>query len=132
MSSGVNRVILVGFLGQDPEVRFVGESGNAVCNFSLATNESWKDKQGVKQEKVEWHRIQVWGKLAENCGKYLAKGKQCYIEGKIQTRKWTDNEGQDRWTTDIVAQEVVFLGKGSGGGDRPPEPPPPTEDDMPI
>lgn len=130
--SGVNRVILVGFLGKDPELKFIGDNSKAVCNFSMATNETWKDKAGVKQEKVEWHKIVVWDKLAENCSKYLSKGKQCYVEGKIQSRKWTDDNGVDRWSTDIVAREVVFLGKSEGGSSRQPEPPPHTEDDLPV
>lgn len=130
--SGVNKVILLGFLGKDPEVKFL-DGGRAVCNFSMATNESWKDKDGNKQERVEWHRIQVWGKLGEACGEYLKKGRQCYVEGRIQTRKWTDNSDVERWVTDIVAHTVVFLsGKAEGSSDRPPEPPPMSDDDLPF
>ncbi len=130
--SGVNRVILVGNLGKDPDLRFFAD-GKPVCNFSLAVNETWKDKDGQKQEKVEWLRIVVWGKLAENCAEYLAKGRQCYVEGKIQTRKWTDDNGVDRWNTDVIASNVVFLGgKSDGGGGRQPEPPPQTDEDLPV
>ena len=100
MARGVNRVTLLGTMGKDPEVRYT-ESGTAVANFSLATNESWKDKNGEMQEKTEWHQIVIWGKLAEICGQYCHKGKQLYLEGKIQTRKWQDKDGNDRWTTEI-------------------------------
>lgn len=125
---GVNKVILVGNLGADPEVRFTA-SGQAVCNFSLATNESWVDKDGRKQERAEWHRIVVWGKLAEACGEHLKKGRQAYVEGKLQTRKWTDDAGVEKWTTEVVAYVVQFLG-GRGGG-RPEEPPPYGDEDAP-
>jgi len=114
MASGVNKVILIGRLGTDPEVRYTN-NGGAVANFSMATNESWTDKGGQKQEKTEWHRIVVWGKLAELCGQYLAKGRQAFVEGRLQTRDWTDKEGNKRYTTEIVAQTVQFLG---GPGDR--------------
>jgi single-strand DNA-binding protein len=109
MASGVNKVILIGRLGQDPEVRYTS-SGGAVANFSLATSESWNDKQGQKQERTEWHRVVVWGKIAELCGQYLSKGRQAYIEGRLQTRDWLDKEGHKRYTTEIVAQTVQFLG----------------------
>jgi len=128
--SGVNKVILVGRLGKDPEMRYL-DNGDAVCNFSLATGEKWTDKQtGEKKESTEWHRITVWRKQAEACGQYLAKGKQAYVEGKLKTRKWQDRDGNDRWTTEVQANSVVFLGsKGDGsGGDRPP---PETEEDAP-
>jgi len=108
-SVGVNRVFLIGRLGTDPEVRYTS-NGGAVANFNLATNESWTDKSGQKQERTEWHRVVVWGKLAEVCGQYLSKGRQAFIEGKLQTRDWTDKEGQKRYTTEIVAQTVQFLG----------------------
>src|ERR1051326_8193501 len=110
----VNKVILVGRLGQNPEVRYT-PSGAAVANFSVATNESWTDKSGQKQERTEWHRVVVWGKLAELCGKYLSKGRQCYIEGRLQTRQWEDQQGQKRYTTEIVANTVQFLGGGAEG-----------------
>ena len=117
---GVNKVILVGNLGSDPEVRFT-PSGQAVANFRIATNESWTDKQGQKQDRTEWHRIVVWGKLGELCGEYLAKGRQCYVEGRLQTREWTDKENKKNYTTEIVANSVVFLGGRDGasaGGAR--------------
>ena len=109
MASGVNKVILNGRLGQDPEVRYTG-NGGAVANFSLASSESWLDKSGQKQERTEWHRIVAWGKLGEICGQYLAKGRQAFIEGRLQTRDWTDKDGNKRYTTEIVAQNVQFLG----------------------
>ena len=115
MAGGVNKVILIGNLGKDPEVRFT-PSGAAVSNFNIATNESWTDKSGQKQERTEWHRIVVWGKLAELCGEYLKKGRQCYVEGRLQTREWTDKEGKKNYTTEVVAQTVQFLGGGAGGG----------------
>ncbi|MDH4468182.1 MAG: single-stranded DNA-binding protein [Bacteriovoracaceae bacterium] len=110
----VNKVILVGRLGQDPELKNT-PGGAAVCQFSLATSENWMDKQGQKQEKTEWHRIVVWGKLAETCNQYLAKGRQAYVEGKLQTRSWDDKEGQKKYTTEIVANTVQFLGSKDGG-----------------
>src|SRR3954466_3474678 len=117
--SGVNKVILIGNLGKDPEVRFT-PSGQAVANFTIATNDSWTDKQGQKQERTEWHRIVVWGKLAELCGEYLSKGRQCFVEGRLQTREWTDKEGKKNYTTEVVATQVTFLGgrdgAGAGGG----------------
>jgi single-strand DNA-binding protein len=115
MAGGVNKVILIGNLGKDPEVRFT-PSGAAVANFNIATNESWTDKSGQKQERTEWHRIVVWGKLAELCGEYLKKGRQCYVEGRLQTREWTDKEGKKNYTTEVVAQTVQFLGGGAGAG----------------
>lgn len=111
----VNKVILLGRLGQNPEIRHT-PSGASVANFSLATNESWTDKNGQKQEKTEWHRIVVWGKLAELCGQYLTKGRQAFIEGKLQTRQWQDKDGQTKYTTEILAQTVQFIGAGTGQG----------------
>jgi len=113
MAGGVNKAIVVGNLGSDPEVRFT-PSGQAVANFRIATNESWTDKSGQKQERTEWHRIVVWGKLGELCGEYLAKGRQAYVEGRLQTREWNDKEGKKNYTTEIVAQNVVFLGGRDG------------------
>lgn len=108
--SGVNKVFLIGRLGQDPEIKFT-QSGTAVCNFSLATSETWKDKDsGEKQEKTEWHRIVAWRRLAEICGEYLHKGSQVWIEGKLQTRSWEDQDGNKRWTTEIVASQMQMLG----------------------
>ena len=111
--SGVNKVILVGNLGRDPEVRYT-PGGQAVANFTIATNESWNDKAGQKQERTEWHRIVAWGKQAELCGEYLSKGRQVYVEGRLQTREWTNKEGVKQYTTEVVANQVVFL----SGGDR--------------
>lgn len=105
----VNKVIIVGRLGQDPEVKYT-PSGAAVSNFSVATSEAWTDKEGQKQERTEWHRIVVWGKQAENCGQYLAKGSQVYLEGTLQTRSWDAPEnGGKRYTTEVVARTVQFL-----------------------
>jgi single-strand DNA-binding protein len=117
MAGGVNKAIILGNLGKDPEVRFT-PGGQAVANFTIATNESWKDKNGQQQERTEWHRIVVWGKLAELCGEYLKKGRQAYVEGRIQTREWQDKEGKKNYTTEIVANQVQFLGSrdGAGGG----------------
>jgi single-strand DNA-binding protein len=111
----VNKVILVGRLGQNPEVRYT-PSGAAVANFSVATNESWVDKSGQKQERTEWHRIVVWGKLAELCSQYLTKGRQAYVEGRLQTREWQDKDGVKKYTTEVQAQTVQFLGGGAGAG----------------
>lgn len=117
--SGVNKAILVGNLGADPEVRYTA-SGTAVTSFNIATNERWNDRAtGEKQERTEWHRIVAWGKLGEICGEYLSKGKQVYIEGRIQTRSWDDRDGNKRYTTEIVAREMVMLGGGGGPGGRP-------------
>jgi single-strand DNA-binding protein len=116
MAGGVNKVILIGNLGADPEVRFT-PGGQAVANFRIATSESWTDKNGQKQERTEWHRIVVWGKLAELCGEYLKKGRQCYVEGRLQTREWTDKENRKNYTTEVVANSVVFLGGRDGAGE---------------
>jgi len=116
MARGVNKVILVGNLGKDPETRYM-PSGSAVTNLTLATSESWKDKQtGDQQERTEWHKIAMFGRLAEVAAEYLRKGSQVYIEGKLRTRKWQDKEGKDRWTTEIVADEMQMLGSKGGGG----------------
>ena len=115
MARGVNKVILVGTLGKDPETRYM-PSGSAVTNMRIATNEQWKDKQtGEQQERTEWHSIAMFGRLAEIAAEYLRKGQQVYIEGKLRTRKWQDKEGKDRYTTEIVADEMQMLG-GKGGG----------------
>lgn len=106
--NGVNRVILIGRLGKDPEVRFT-QTGTAVCNMTMATSETWKDKNGEKQEKTEWHKIVVWGKSGEACGQYLTKGARAYVEGKLQTRKY-EKDGVDHYSTEVVAQQVQFLG----------------------
>ena len=107
--AGINKVILVGNLGNDPEMKYT-TGGQAVGRFNIATSESWTDKSGQKQERTEWHKIVVWGKLAEICGKHLSKGRQAYIEGKLQTRQWEDQQGQKRYTTEVVAATVQFLG----------------------
>lgn len=116
MARGVNKAILIGNLGRDPEVRY-SPSGSAVANVTLATSESWKDKNsGEKQEKTEWHRVVFFGRLAEIAGEYLKKGSQVYVEGRLQTRKWQDKEGHDRYTTEIVANEMQMLGSRGGAG----------------
>ena len=142
--SGVNKVIIVGNLGQDPEVKTIG-SGQTVANLSVATSESWNDKQGQKQERTEWHRVIVWGKQAENAGKYLSKGSKVYVEGKLQTRSWDDKtDGKKRYATEIQAQTIQYLSaskNASAGGAAPPGPgdfdnfgPPPFEgsDEIPF
>jgi single-strand DNA-binding protein len=116
MARGVNKVILVGNLGKDPETRYM-PSGSAVTNLTLATSESWKDKQtGEQQDRTEWHKIAMFGRLAEIAAEYLRKGSQIYVEGKLRTRKWQDKEGKDRYTTEIVADEMQMLGSKGGGG----------------
>ncbi|MEE8427756.1 MAG: single-stranded DNA-binding protein [Woeseiaceae bacterium] len=141
MARGINKVIIVGNLGQDPETRYM-PSGSAVTNFTVATNESWKDKQtGEQKDRTEWHRIAMFGRLAEIAAEYLRKGSQVYIEGKLRTRKWQDRDGKDRYTTEIIADEMQMLG-GRGGGSAPMSsgsepanvpagaPPPPPADDF--
>ncbi len=115
--ASVNKVILVGNLGRDPETRYMPD-GAAIANISVATTDTWKDKSGEKQERTEWHRIVFFGKLAEIAGEYLKKGSQVYVEGRLQTRKWQDKEGQDKYTTEIVADRMQMLGSRSGAGDR--------------
>ena len=113
-SKGINKVILVGNLGKDPEVRYT-PNGKAVANLTLATSESWKDQSGQIQEKTEWHRVSMFGKLAEIAGEYLRKGSQVYIEGKLQTRKWQDQQGQDRYTTEVVLDPFTGVMQMLGG-----------------
>ena len=116
MARGINKVILVGNLGADPETRYM-PSGSAVTNLSVATSESWKDKQtGEQKERTEWHKVAMFNRLAEIAAEYLRKGSQVYIEGKLRTRKWQDQNGQDRWTTEIIADEMQMLGGRGGGG----------------
>jgi single-strand DNA-binding protein len=117
MGKGINKVILVGNLGNDPEVRYM-PNGNAVANLSIATSESWKDQQGQLQEKTEWHKVTMYRRLAEIAGEYLKKGSQIYLEGKLQTRKWQDQQGNDRYTTEVIADQLQMLGgrNESGGG----------------
>lgn len=131
----VNKVILVGRLGRDPEVKFF-DDGNCVCNLSIATSEKWKDRDGQMQERTEWHRVVVKGKAAKHCGDYLAKGREVYLEGKNQTRKYT-KDGADRYTTEVIVYQVQFLGSKGDQQERKPEPkkeahdygPPPMEDE---
>ena len=113
--SGINKVILIGNLGQDPEVRYT-TSGQAVASFSIATTESWKDKAGVKQEQTEWHKIVAWAKLAELCGEYLKKGRQVYVEGRLRSRSWEGKDGNKRYTTEVIANTIQFLGSAQGRG----------------
>jgi len=125
--AGINKVILIGNLGGDPEVRYT-PSGDAVANFNIATSEEWKDKDtGEKKVRTEWHRIVAWRRLGEICGEYLSKGKQVYVEGRIQTNAWEDKEGNKRYTTEIVANTVQFLG-GRDVGDSPSPQGPPIPD----
>lgn len=121
MARGVNKVILIGNLGQDPELRYTG-SGTAVCNLRIATNESYKDREGNLVDKTEWHNVVAWDRLAEICNEYLQKGSQVYFEGSLQTRSWEDRDGNTRYTTEVKAREMMFLdgnrdGGGAGGGD---------------
>ena len=141
--SGINKVILIGRLGSDPEVRYT-PSGVAVANFSVATSEEWKDKDsGEKKERTEWHRIVAWRRLGEICGEYLSKGKQVYVEGRIQTRSWDDRDGNKKYTTEIIANDIQFLGSrdvsdgsrpsgGGGGGFQGAPGPGPEDDDIPF
>ncbi|WDN91043.1 single-strand DNA-binding protein (plasmid) [Desulfosarcina sp. BuS5] len=130
----LNKVMLIGNLGQDPETRYT-QDGRAVSNFSLATNMKWKNKEGDQQEQVEWHRIVVFGNLAEICEKYLKKGKQVYIEGRIQTRKWQDDDGNNRYTTEVVANQMKMLGnngKSEPAANEIQSPDIPPDDDIPF
>ena len=113
----VNKVIILGRLGGDPELKYT-PGGMAVCNFTVATSESWADKAGQKQERTEWHRVVVWGKLGELCNQYLAKGRQAFIEGSLQTRSWDDKNGGKRYTTEIVAKTVQFIGGATAGAGK--------------
>ncbi len=113
--AGVNKVILLGHLGRDPEMRYQ-PSGGAIANFSIATSETFKDKEGSKQERTEWHRVVLFGRTAEIAGEYLRKGSMAYVEGRLQTRKWTDKEGQERYTTEIVGDRLQLVGARGGGG----------------
>lgn len=132
MASGVNKVILVGHLGADPDMRYT-PSGAGVCELRLATNETWTDKSGQRQERTEWHRVVVWGKQAELCSKFLSKGRQIYVEGRLRTRSWEDKkDGSKRYTTEIIANDIQFLAggrEGGGGGRGGDNRPPPSEPD---
>lgn len=127
--ASVNKVILIGNLGKDPETRYMS-NGEAVTNITLATTDTWKDKNGEKQEKTEWHRVTFYRKLAEIAGEYLKKGRSVYIEGRLETRKWTDKNGVERYTTDIIASDMKMLGNRSGSGSF--ESPPDQEEDNPV
>lgn len=116
--ASVNKVILVGNLGKDPDLRFMPNS-DAVCNFSIATTENWKNKDGQKQEKTEWHNIVIYRKLAEIAGEYLKKGRPVYVEGRLQTRKWQDKDGNDRYTTEVVADSMQMLGSKDSNDAKP-------------
>ena len=118
--ASVNKVILIGNLGRDPETRYMPDGG-AITNISVATTEQWKDKNGEKQEKTEWHRVAFFGKLAEIAGEYLKKGSQVYVEGRLQTRKWQDKDGQDKYSTEIVANAMQMLGSRQGMGSPSPD-----------
>ena len=111
----LNRVQLIGNMGKDPEMRYT-TSGKPVCNFSVATSHTWKDPDGAQQEKTEWHNIVAWGKLGEICNQYLAKGRQVFLEGRLQTRKWQAQDGGDRYTTEVVIDNMILLGQRDGGG----------------
>jgi len=115
--ASLNKVILIGNLGKDPEVRYTA-AGTAVASFSLATSEKFKNKGGEWEEKTEWHNITLWARLAEVAGEYLAKGKTIYVEGRLQTRKWQDRDGKDRYTTEIVGEKMLMLGGGGGNGNH--------------
>lgn len=139
--AGLNKVILIGNLGRDPEIRYT-KNGQAVANFTLATTENWTNRNGEREERTEWHRIVAWGKLAEICGEYLAKGKQVYVEGRLQTRDWEDREGNKRQTTEINANNMLMLGRRGDGPspdrnrdrieDSPAPEVPPAKDDIPF
>src|SRR5690554_6182205 len=124
--SGVNKVILIGNLGRDPELREA--NGHSVCNLSVATTRTWKNKEGERQEETEWHRVTVWGRSAELCAEHLYKGRQVYVEGRLQTRSYDDKDGNKRYTTEVVAENVQFLGGRAEGGARPSDP---EDDDIP-
>jgi single-strand DNA-binding protein len=129
--AGVNKVILIGNLGADPELRYTS-GGSAVSDLRVATTRRWSDRNGKSQEDTQWHRVVVWGKQAENCKEYLAKGRQVYVEGRLQTRQWEDRDGNKRYTTEVVAETVQFLGgRGGGSGGGFSEPPPPDDRDAP-
>lgn len=129
--AGVNKVILIGNLGADPELRYTS-GGAAVADLRVATTRKYSTKDGGSQEDTQWHRVVVWGKQAEHCKEYLSKGRQVYIEGRLQTRQWEDRDGKKRYTTEVVAEQVQFLGGKGGGGGASGEAPPPGDNDMPA
>ncbi|MHB8916364.1 MAG: single-stranded DNA-binding protein [Thiobacillus sp.] len=120
--ASINKVILIGNIGKDPEIKYM-PSGDAMVNLTLATTDNWKDKNGEKQERTEWHRISIFGKLAEIAGEYLKKGSQAYFEGRLQTRKWTNKEGNDQYTTEVIADKMQMLGGKKSGDDSQREQP---------
>ena len=128
MSNGVNKVILIGNLGQDPEVRYTG-GGTAVANLRIACTDRYKNRDGEWQDRTEWVSLVVFGKTAENCGDYLKKGRQIYADGRLQTRQWEDREGNKRYTTEVVANQVIFLGGQQGSSSAPSNSAPPIYDD---
>ncbi len=128
--AGLNKVILIGNLGRDPELRYTA-NGQPVANFTLATTESWTNKSGEREQRTEWHRIVAWGRLAEICGEHLNKGKQVYVEGRLQTREWEDREGNKRKTTEVTANQVLMLGRRGDGPGGPSSPPDAPEDSPP-
>jgi single-strand DNA-binding protein len=121
--AGVNKVILIGNLGADPELRYTGNN-QAVTELRIATSRRWRDRDGNNQEDTQWHRVVVWGRQAEQCKEYLSKGRQVYVEGRLQTRQWEDRDGNKRYTTEVVAQAIQFLGGRGGGGSNFDAPPP--------
>ena len=130
--ASVNKVILVGNLGADPELRYTS-GGQPVADIRLATSRRWQGKDGSQQEDTQWHRVVVWGKQAEAAKEYLSKGRQAFVEGRLQTRSWEDRDGNKRYTTEVVAQQVLALGnRGGGGGGAYGDPPPPADQDMPT
>ena len=130
--ASINKVILIGNLGADPELRYTS-GGTPVADLRLATSRKFKGRDGGMQEDTQWHRVVVWSKQAENCKEYLSKGSQVYIEGRLQTRQWEDRDGNKRYTTEVVAETVQFLGgRGGGGGGGYGEPPPPDDEDAPA
>ena len=130
--AGVNKVILIGRLGADPEIRYT-PNGSAVATFRIATSENWTNKDGEREERTEWHRIVAFGRLGEICGEYLSKGKQVYIEGRLQTRSWEDRDGIKRWVTEIVATNMQMLGSPPQPGEEPPvSETEPSEEDVPF
>ena len=130
--ASINKVILIGNLGADPELRYTS-GGTPVADLRLATSRKFKGRDGGMQEDTQWHRVVVWSKQAENCKEYLSKGSQVYIEGRLQTRQWEDRDGNKRYTTEVVAETVQFLGgRGGGGGGGYAEPPPPDDIDAPV
>ncbi len=131
MAGSLNKVMIIGNLGRDPELKYT-QSGTPVCTLNIATNEKWRDQQGNNQDRTEWHRIIVWDRQGENCANYLRKGSSVYIEGSLQTRKWQDQNGQDRWTTEIRAQRVQFLDGRTQGGQGGFDSPPPPDDYAPM